>query len=73
MTMRYPVALEQSADGSWCAYTLSPTLMTGLGESREAALADLATAAKFWIDTMKETGQPIPETEIEVTSIEVAA
>jgi predicted RNase H-like HicB family nuclease len=47
--------------------------MTGLGDSRESALADLEGAAKFWVEYMKETGQPIPPAEIEVTSIEVAA
>jgi predicted RNase H-like HicB family nuclease len=70
---RYPVVVEQSPDGSWCAYTLAPTVMTGLGDSRESALADLEGAAKFWVEYMKETGQPIPPAEIEVTSIEVAA
>lgn len=73
MTVKYPVAVEQSEDGSWCAYTLSPTVMTGLGDSREAALADLESAARFWMLHMKETGQPLPEVGVEVTSIEVAA
>jgi predicted RNase H-like HicB family nuclease len=73
MTIKYPVAVEQGGDGSWSAYTLSPTVITGLGNSREAALADLELAAKFWMLHMKETGQPLPEVEVEVTSIEVAA
>ncbi len=71
--MTYPVVVERSEDGSWSAYTLSPTVITGLGETREAALADLESAAKFWMMHMKETGQPVPEAAVEVTSIDVAA
>jgi predicted RNase H-like HicB family nuclease len=73
MTLKYPVAMEQAEDGSWSAYTLSPTVMTGLGDSKEAALADLDAAAKFWVSHVKETGQTIPVAGVEVTSIEVAA
>jgi predicted RNase H-like HicB family nuclease len=73
MMTRYPVAVEQAADRSWSAYTLSPTVITGLGDTKEAALADLDVAAKFWVSYMKETGQPLPEVAVEVTSIEVAA
>jgi len=73
MTIKYPVAVEQSQDGSWCAYTLSPTVITGLGDSREAALADMESAAKFWMLHMQETGQVVPDVGVEVMSIEVAA
>jgi predicted RNase H-like HicB family nuclease len=73
MMLKYPVAVERSEDGSWCAYTLSPTVITGLGETREAALVDLEAAAKFWVLHMKETGQVLPVVDVEVTSIEVAA
>jgi predicted RNase H-like HicB family nuclease len=73
MTIRYPVAVERAEDGSWSAYTLSPTVMMGTGVSREAALMDLESAARFWMLHMKETGQPVPSVAVEVTSIEVAA
>jgi predicted RNase H-like HicB family nuclease len=73
MTIKYPVAVERSQDGSWCAYTLSPTVITGLGTSREAALADLESAAKFWMVYMNETGQAVPDVGVEVISMEVAA
>jgi predicted RNase H-like HicB family nuclease len=73
MTLKYPVAVERSDDGSWSAYTLSPTVITGLGNTRESALVDLEAAAKFWVLHMKETGQELPTADVEVTSIEVAA
>jgi len=73
MMLKYPVAVERSEDGSWSAYTLSPTVITGLGDTRELALADLESAAKFWVSYMKETGQELPSVDVEVTSIEVAA
>jgi predicted RNase H-like HicB family nuclease len=73
MTIKYPVAVEHAEDGSWSAYTLSPTVITGTGVSRDAALEDLESAAKFWMLHMKETGQAVPEIGVEVTSIEIAA
>lgn len=70
---KFTAVLEQGEDGSWSAYTLDPSLVIGTGSSREAALADLRTATGFWLDHMKETGQPVPATSAEIVSFEVAA
>jgi predicted RNase H-like HicB family nuclease len=66
-------AMEQGDDGSWSAYTLSPSLVIGTGETKDAALADLRTAMAFWLEFMKETGQPVSPTTTELVSFEVAA
>jgi len=69
----YTAVLEQGDDGSWSAYTLSPSLIIGTGATREAALADLRSAVTFWLEYMKETGQPVPVVSTELVSIEVPA
>ena len=65
--------IEQAEDGSWSAYTLAPSFVTGTGASREAALADLRFAMTFWLDFMKETGQIVPAVTAELVTFEVAA
>ncbi len=65
--------LEQAEDGSWSAYTLAPTVATGTGPTKEEALADLRSGLRFWLEYMKETGQPTPPISSEIVSFEVAA
>jgi predicted RNase H-like HicB family nuclease len=69
----YTAVLEQGDDGSWSAYTLSPSLIIGTGTTKDAALADLRSAVAFWLEYMKDTGQPVPVVSTELVSIEVAA
>ena len=64
---------DSGDDGSWSAYPLSPSLIVGTGATRGEALADLRVAVSFWLDYMKDTGQPVPRVSTEVVSIEVAA
>ena len=73
MTTKFTAVLEQSEDGTWSAYTLSPSLVAGSGASREAAVDDLRTAMTCWLEHMKETGQAIPASSSELISFEVAA
>jgi predicted RNase H-like HicB family nuclease len=47
--------------------------MTGTGNSREAALADLEAAARFGMAHMQATGQAVPAVGKQVPSIKVAA
>lgn len=69
----YTAVLEQGDDGSWSAYTLSPSLIIGTGTSKDEALTDLRTAVAFWLDYMRETGQVVPVVSTELVSIDVAA
>ncbi len=73
MTAKFTAILEQAQDGSWSAYTLTPSLVVGSGENRDAALEDLRRAMTFWLSYMKETGQTIPAVSAELVSFEVAA
>ena len=71
---KFTAILEQADDGSWSAYTLTPSLVVGSGETRDAlALEDLRGAMIFWLDYMKDTGQPVPAVSTELVSFEVAA
>ena len=70
---QFTAVLEQGDDKSWSAYTLSPSLVIGTGETKEAAHADLRTAMEFWLEFMKETGQPASPTTTQLVSFEVAA
>jgi predicted RNase H-like HicB family nuclease len=70
---QFTAVLEQGEDKTWSAYTLSPSLVIGTGESKEAALADLQSAMAFWLEFMKETGQQVSLTTTEVVTFEVAA
>ena len=70
---KFTAILEQADDGSWSAYTLTPSLVIGCGESKDAALEDLRGAMAFWLSYMKETGQAIPAVSAELVSFEVAA
>jgi predicted RNase H-like HicB family nuclease len=70
---KFTAVLEQGDDSTWSAYTLSPSLVIGTGQTREDALADLQTAMALWIEFTKENGQTIPVTVTELVSFEVAA
>ena len=70
---KFTAILEQADDGSWSAYTLTPSLVVGSGESKDAALEDLRGAMIFWLGYMKETGQAVPAVSTELVSFEVAA
>jgi predicted RNase H-like HicB family nuclease len=70
---QFTAVLEQGDDKSWGAYTLSPSLVIGTGETREAALADLRTAMAIWLEFMKETGQQVPPATPQLVTFEVAA
>lgn len=71
--VKYTAVLEQADDGSWSAYTLSPSLVIGVGSSREEAIEDLRTAMSFWLNHMKESGQQVPHGSMELITFEVAA
>jgi predicted RNase H-like HicB family nuclease len=73
MMATFTAVLEQGEDGSWSAYTLSPSLVVGTGATKEAAVADLRSAMEFWLEFMRESGQPVAATTTELVSFEVAA
>ncbi len=70
---KFTAILEQADDGSWSAYTVTPSLVVGCGDSKDAALDDLRMAMLFWLGYMKDTGQVVPTVSTELVSFEVAA
>ncbi len=70
---KFTAILEQAEDGTWSAHTLSPEIVAGTGETREAALGDLRAAMSFWLDYMKDTGQTVRPQTTEIVTFEVAA
>lgn len=73
MMAQFTAVLEQGDDSTWSAYTLSPSLVIGTGQTKSEALADLQVAMAFWLEFMKETGQTIPVPSTELVTFEVAA
>ncbi len=73
MMAKFTAILERAEDGSWSAYMVTPSLVVGCVESKEAALEDLRGAMAFWLSYMKDTGQAIPVVSAELVSFEVAA
>ena len=70
---KFTVILEQAEDGGWGAYTLSPSVVGGLGGTKEEAIADFMEAMSGWLSYMKETGQEVSIPVTELISVEVAA
>ncbi len=70
---KYTAILKQAEDGSWSAYTLTPTVAIGVGDTKESALEDLKSGMSLWLDHMKATGEAVQAPNMEVVSIEVAA
>ena len=73
MMAKFTAVLEAADDGSWSAYMLGESLVVGTGKSRDAALEDLREATRFWLEYMRESGQPVSSNSTEVVTFEVAA
>jgi predicted RNase H-like HicB family nuclease len=65
--------LEQAGDGSWTAALVGEHTVLGTGDTREEALADLRQGIEGLVDHLKRKGEPLPQSGIELVTIEVAA
>lgn len=66
--------LIQESDGSWSAIVDNGQhLVSGQGDTKEAAVEDLKIGLSEWIQVMKEEGIPIPSHTKEYVKVEVAA
>ena len=45
----FTVLIEKAADDGWSAHTTEPEVVGGLGDTREAALADWEEAMGAWL------------------------
>jgi predicted RNase H-like HicB family nuclease len=70
---RFTATVEQAGDGSWTAAIVGENIVLGVGDTREEALDDLRKGLAILVGQLKREGRPIPDSTIEVVSIEVAA
>jgi len=70
---KFTAMVEQGDDGSWSACVVGEHTVLGQGDTKEAALDDLRRGIESLIEYLKETGQPIPISSMELVSVEVAA
>ena len=71
--VRLTATLERAGDGTWTAAVIGEHTVLGTGATREAALNDLRNGVSALFDCLKSEGKPLPESSIELVSIEVAA
>jgi predicted RNase H-like HicB family nuclease len=59
--MKAATTVEFEADGWWASCKFGDDTVLGHGSSREAALEDLERQVEGFVNFLKRTGQPIPE------------
>jgi predicted RNase H-like HicB family nuclease len=65
--------VEKAEDGSWtAACEIGDHLILGDGDTREEALEDLRKGLTGTIEYLKSKGESLPQSSIEVVTIEVA-
>ena len=69
----FTVYLEQGEDGGWSAHCTEPTVVGGLGSTREAAVEEWKEAMGFWLAYKKEKGEEVVLPDTELVQVEVAA
>ncbi|MGH9606249.1 MAG: type II toxin-antitoxin system HicB family antitoxin [Terracidiphilus sp.] len=71
---RFAATVEQSGDGSWTAALFGENdTVLGTGATKDEALDDLRGGLAGLIGYLKAKGEPLPQSSVEVVSIEVAA
>lgn len=66
----YIVIYEQADDGSWSARAADLPVYA-VGDSREEAGREIRSAIAFFLETLKERGEPLPLYESEVGTVSV--
>ncbi len=71
---KFTATVERAADGSWTAALFGEKdIVLGTGATKDEALDDLRAGIAGLMNYLKDKGQSLPETSIELVSIEVAA
>lgn len=71
---RFTATVEQSGDGTWTAALFGENdIALGTGATKDEALDDLRKGLAGLIEYLKAKGEPLPQSSVEVVSIEVAA
>jgi predicted RNase H-like HicB family nuclease len=71
--LKFTATVEQAADGTWTAAVIGEHSILGTGATRELALHDLHQGIAGLIEYLKEKGEPLPQSSVEIVSVEVAA
>ena len=71
--VKLTATVERAGDGTWTAAVMGEHTVLGTGATREEALTDLRSGVSTLIDYLKSEGKPLPQSSIELVSIEVAA
>ncbi len=59
--MRYTIVLERGDDGGWGAMAPDLPGLLLLGDSREEVIAQAPDAIADYLDSLRESGLPLPE------------
>lgn len=71
---KFFATVEQAEDGSWTAAILGEKdLVLGDGATKDEALEDLRNGLAGLIEYLKARGEPLPQSSIEIVTVEVAA
>ncbi|HSU19254.1 MAG TPA: type II toxin-antitoxin system HicB family antitoxin [Acidobacteriaceae bacterium] len=72
--MRLTATLEQAEDGTWTAAVFGvEDIILGTGPTREEALSNLRDGVTGLVDCLKSEGKQLPQSSVELVSIDVAA
>ena len=71
--MTLTATVEQAGDGTWTAAVIGEHSVLGTGPTKDAALDSLRLGLADLIEELKAKGEPLPQSSIEIVSIEVAA
>ena len=69
----YTVILEHEEDGGYHAFVPALKGCHSQGETLEEAVANIREAIEAYLESMKADGQTLPEEDILIKAIEVAA
>jgi predicted RNase H-like HicB family nuclease len=69
---KFTATVEQAGDGTWSAAIIGEHTILGAGVTRETALEKLREGLVGEIAYLKSKGEPLPQSSIELVSIEVA-
>jgi hypothetical protein len=68
---KYTAILEPAGAGNWSAYILGPSLIVGLWGYQRGSDQGSPDRDCSWLDDLKETGQTVPDSSIEVVTVDV--
>ena len=71
-SMQYTVVIEPADDGSFSVWVPDLPGCVSSGDTREEALANIAEAIGGHIETLRETGQPVPPARSTATMVRAA-